>query len=147
MLENNVWPLLDRYKVLIPDDVTHTQVDELVKAMVDLLGFNVVNQPVFPEGFTLFHQLIKECKLSPVECILELAIRKSEALSLKTQPEKECLQKNVLQISIDVRSPELVQLIVKYVVKGACDPKELAEVFSESLCELLEKQELSNYLR
>lgn len=115
--------------------------------MVDLLGFNVVNAPVFPEGMTLFLQLVLDCKMVPVESILELAIKKGGAISLKSRPEKGYPQKNVLQISIAVRSPELVQLVVKYVVKGACSAEELSEVFSESLCQLLEKQELSSYMR
>lgn len=138
---------IDRCQVLSNDDLPPQAVHNYVKIMVDQMGFGVVNQPADSNGMTLFLCLVKHCRAAPVESILEIGLRAGETISMRLESDETAKPVNALQIAIDMHSPELVQLIVKYGTKGICEPMELATMFSESLSCLLEKQELSNLMR
>lgn len=136
-----------RYRILSDDDLSSRAADTYVKIMIDQMGFDVVNQPVLSNGMTLFLHLVKQCRAAPVQSILDISLKTGGIISMLSECSETGKPMNALQISIDMHSPEVVQLILKYGTKGVCEPMELAKMFSESLCRLLEKQELSNFMR
>lgn len=96
---------------------------------------------------TLFLQLIKDRRLGSVEGIFSMAIERGAHVRIRSQPDKGEPEQNALQIAIKVRSSEMVKLIIVFATRGACDPCEVSEMFSKSLCRLLEKQETRSALR
>ncbi|GMH41669.1 hypothetical protein BSKO_09579 [Bryopsis sp. KO-2023] len=129
-------------------DNTPHEIDACLTEMELDVGYEIVNEPAFAEGRTLFLQLVQERKMAIVEALLEYAITQKNGISLESVPAKHGYRpQNAVQISIDTRSPEIVQLIVRYALLGACDLPQMSAVFSESLCRLLEKQDMGSNFR